>query len=109
MFPGIGLGAILCKASRITDNMIYASGAALPELLTPEEVGMGLLYPQLERIREVSVRVAREVIRAAQRDGVDQKSDDGLKGMSDEELDEWVMGRMYDPYKREGGRGTEGW
>jgi malate dehydrogenase (oxaloacetate-decarboxylating)(NADP+) len=98
VFPGIGLGAILSQATRVTDNMIYASGAALPELLTSEEVGMGLLYPAVNRIRHVSVRVARGVIRAAQQDGVDSATN--LKEMDDETLDQWIIGKMYDPFKQ---------
>jgi malate dehydrogenase (oxaloacetate-decarboxylating)(NADP+) len=76
--------------------MIYASGAALPDMLTPEEVAMGLLYPAIDRIRDVSVRVARGVIRAAQRDGVDRATE--LKAMDDQALDEWIKGKMYDPF-----------
>lgn len=76
--------------------MIYASGAALPEMLNSEEAAMGLLYPSLDRIRDVSVRVARNVIRAAQEDGVDRAAD--LKGMSDEALDDWIRQKMYDPF-----------
>jgi malate dehydrogenase (oxaloacetate-decarboxylating)(NADP+) len=78
--------------------MIYASGAALPELLTTDEVSMGLLYPAVDRIRQVSVRVARGVIRAAQQDGVDRVTD--LKEMDDKALDEWIVGQMYDPFKQ---------
>ena len=96
VFPGIGLGAILSKATRVTDNMIYASGAALPGMLTAEEAGMGLLYPAIDRIRDVSVRVARCVICAAQQDGVDRAT--RLRDMDDAKLDEWILGKMYDPF-----------
>ena len=77
--------------------MIYASGTALPDMLTSEEAAMGLLYPVLDRIRDISVRVARNVIRAAQKDGVDRAAD--LKGIGDEGLDEYIRGKMYDPFK----------
>jgi malate dehydrogenase (oxaloacetate-decarboxylating)(NADP+) len=76
--------------------MIYASGAALPGMLTSEEVGIGLLYSAVDRIRDVSVRVAREVIRAAQEDAVDRTPE--LKGMGNETLDEWIRKKMYDPF-----------
>lgn len=45
VFPGIGLGTILSKAVKVTDEMIYASGAALSQALTAEEIDLGLLYP----------------------------------------------------------------
>jgi malate dehydrogenase (oxaloacetate-decarboxylating)(NADP+) len=100
VFPGIGLGTILSKATRVTDNMIYASGAALPEMLTSEEAGMGLLYPAVDRIRHVSVRVARGVIRTAQQDGVARVSK--LKEMDDDALDKWIIENMYDPFTQQG-------
>lgn len=96
VFPGIGLGSILCKAVRVTDNMIYASGAALSQALTAEEVENGLLYPDITRIREVSIVVTRKVMRAAQQDGVDRET--GLRNMSDVNLDHWIKRRMYDPH-----------
>jgi malate dehydrogenase (oxaloacetate-decarboxylating)(NADP+) len=51
--------------------MITASALALSESLTQEETQEGLLYPRLERIREVSVRVAAGVVVQAQKEGLD--------------------------------------
>ena len=55
VFPGIGLGAILSKSSRVTDNMIYTSAAALAGSLNAEEVQKGLIYPRIERVRDAQV------------------------------------------------------
>ena len=71
VFPGIGLGAILSGATTITPKMITASAVALSEALTPQEIADDLLYPRVERIRQVSANVALGVIRQAQKDGVD--------------------------------------
>ena len=73
VFPGIGLGAILSKSVNVTQNMIYASGAALPNALLESEIADNWLYPNISRIREVSVAVTREVIRTAQKDKVDRE------------------------------------
>ncbi|KAL1952754.1 hypothetical protein VTO42DRAFT_4295 [Malbranchea cinnamomea] len=96
VFPGIGLGTILSKAVEVTDSMIYASGEALSTSLTPEEIGRGLLYPDITRIRDVSVVVARGVIRAAQAANVDRET--AIRGLSDADLDAWIRTRMYDPH-----------
>ncbi|KAF4218048.1 hypothetical protein CNMCM8980_005432 [Aspergillus fumigatiaffinis] len=96
VFPGIGLGTILSKAVKVTDEMIYASGAALSQALTAEEIDLGLLYPDLTRIRQVSIVVARKVIRAAQDAGVDRET--SLRTMNDENLDAWIKAHMYDPH-----------
>ncbi|MCJ1424727.1 hypothetical protein MMC29_002615 [Sticta canariensis] len=95
VFPGIGLGTILSKATEVTQSMIYASATSLSTSLTPSEVSQGLLYPDLTRIRDVSVIVAMGVIRAAQDAGVD--AEPLIKDMEDDELRSWVISKMYDP------------
>ncbi|KIV77309.1 hypothetical protein PV11_09116 [Exophiala sideris] len=100
VFPGIGLGTILCKAVQVTGNMIYASGEALPTMITEEEKELALLYPSITRIRDVSARVALYVIRAAQRDNVDRLHH--LREMDDATLEEWIKDKMYDPHKETG-------
>lgn len=96
VFPGIGLGTILSKAVEVTDSMIYASGEALSKALNAEEIEMGLLYPEVTRIREVSVVVARQVIRAAQEAKVDRET--SIRELSDADLDAWIKARMYNPH-----------
>jgi malate dehydrogenase (oxaloacetate-decarboxylating)(NADP+) len=66
IFPGLGLGAILCKATSVTSGMVEASAFGLADSLTPEERSCDLLYPRITRIREISAVVAAAVIRAAQ-------------------------------------------
>ena len=63
---GLGLGAILCQASAVTDGMVDASSLGLADSLTSDERSHDLLYPRLERIREISAYIAFRVIRKAQ-------------------------------------------
>lgn len=95
VFPGIGLGTILSKATVVTQSMIYASAEALSTALNPMETDQEWLYPEIARIRDVSVIVAMGVIRAAQEAGVDRET--RIKDMNDEELEKWVRSKMYDP------------
>ncbi|KAF1931776.1 NADP-dependent malic enzyme [Didymella exigua CBS 183.55] len=97
VFPGIGLGAILSKATSVTQDMIYASAESLSTSLNEQEVADGWLYPDIRRIREVSVIVTRGVIRAAQQNGVDRAVE--LRNYSDEELDAYIVDSMYNPFK----------
>ncbi len=96
VFPGIGLAAILSKAVNVTQGMIYTSGEALAESLTPEERARNWMYPDVRRIRDVSVVVTRGVIRQAQKDGVDREL--ALRNISDDELEQYIRQRMYDPF-----------
>ncbi|KAK3671814.1 hypothetical protein LTR78_008359 [Recurvomyces mirabilis] len=96
VFPGIGLGAILSKSVSVTQNMIYASAEALSTSLLKQEIKDNWLYPDIRRIRDVSVIVTAGVIRAAQADRVDREL--ALRHLSDEDLEEYIRNRMYDPY-----------
>ncbi|KAK4114432.1 hypothetical protein N656DRAFT_704602 [Canariomyces notabilis] len=100
VFPGIGLGAILAKASRVTDNMIYTSAAALAGSLNADEIHKGLIYPRIERVRDASIIVAREVMKAARRDGVSQLAEEQWlewEEWGDLALDKYIKARIYDP------------
>ncbi|KXX77580.1 NADP-dependent malic enzyme [Madurella mycetomatis] len=100
VFPGIGLGAILSKASRVTDNMIYMSAAALAGSLNAEEIHKGLIYPRIERVRDASIIVAREVMKAARRDGVSQLPEEQWlewEEWGDLALDKYIKARIYNP------------
>jgi malate dehydrogenase (oxaloacetate-decarboxylating)(NADP+) len=104
VFPGIGLGAILSQCVSITQDMIYASAESLSTSLNKQEVADGWLYPDIRRIREVSVVVTRGVIRAAQKNGVDRATE--LRKLDDASLDAYIIERMYDPFN-EGSAGDE--
>jgi malate dehydrogenase (oxaloacetate-decarboxylating)(NADP+) len=100
VFPGIGLGAILSKAIHVSQEMIYASAVALSNATNATEINDGKLYPDMDRIREVSVIVCREVIKQAQAQGLDREI--SIRGMNNANLDEYIRGRMYDPFKETG-------
>ncbi|MDP9143225.1 MAG: NAD-dependent malic enzyme, partial [Actinomycetota bacterium] len=70
IFPGLGLGAILAGARRVTDPMFHAAAAALAGFVDEDTLATGSLFPPLERIREVSARIAEAVIRVAHEEGL---------------------------------------
>ncbi|MBI1379029.1 MAG: oxaloacetate-decarboxylating malate dehydrogenase [Frankiales bacterium] len=69
VFPGLGLGAIVVRARRITDGMLYAAAAAVAGLSEASHPGASLL-PRVSDLREVSAVVATAVARRAIEDGV---------------------------------------
>jgi malate dehydrogenase (oxaloacetate-decarboxylating) len=76
IFPGIGLGALVSKATRITDGMFLAASKAISAYVTPEQEAMGLLLPEMKDIRDVSASVAKAVGMAARDAGLARLIDD---------------------------------
>ncbi|KAJ9136545.1 Malic enzyme [Pleurostoma richardsiae] len=98
VFPGIGLGAVLCRAGRVTDKMLVAAVegvAAMSPALSDETAP---LLPGVDVVRDVSVSVARRVIRAAQEEGVAKLAEQGGGEIpaDDGELEEWIREQMWD-------------
>jgi malate dehydrogenase (oxaloacetate-decarboxylating) len=69
IFPGLGLGALVSRATRITDHMITSAARAVAELTDTAAPGAPLL-PPIDDLRTTSARVALAVALAAVDDGV---------------------------------------
>jgi malate dehydrogenase (oxaloacetate-decarboxylating)(NADP+) len=63
IFPGLGLGTVLCKARRVSDGMFLAAADALAAFVKEEDLAKGAVLPRLESIRAVSASVAMAVMR----------------------------------------------
>lgn len=97
VFPGIGLGSVLCRAERVTDKMLVAAVSGVAELSPALEDETAPLLPGVEVVREVSVRVARKVVMAAVDEGVATERDIPT---DEETLDEWFREQMWTPKYR---------
>lgn len=93
IFPGLGLGATISGAKRVTDRMLYVAAEALAKFVTDEELAAGKVFPQIQKIRDVSKQVAIAVIEEVFRSGEASKLSE--KEMSN--LDAFVTKKMYDP------------
>jgi malate dehydrogenase (oxaloacetate-decarboxylating) len=70
-FPGIGLGAVLSRTRLMTSAMLVAA---------------------VQAVREISVKIARNVIKQAVNDDLAQQKD---IPNNDEDLEEWIREQMW--------------
>ena len=97
IFPGIGLGVIAAKATRITDAMLIMSSEMLAESSPLANTGKGSLLPALTEIETLSKRIAFAVAKKAIEEGVALEiSDDALWAAIDRNY--WLP--KYRNYKR---------
>jgi malate dehydrogenase (oxaloacetate-decarboxylating)(NADP+) len=93
IFPGVGLGAIACGATRISDEMFLAAARTAADEVTAADLEQGSLLPSLSSIRAVSVRFAVAVAEVAWQRGLAARPrpDDPLA---------LVQSHVYDPHYR---------
>jgi malate dehydrogenase (oxaloacetate-decarboxylating)(NADP+) len=90
IFPGVGLGVVSVRSTRITDEMFMAAARTLAEHTSEADLAQGSLYPPLGRVREVSAHIAAAVAEVAYRGGfATLERPDDLVG--------FMRAQMYDP------------
>src|ERR1035441_5354046 len=83
LYPGLVLGAIVSRASRISDGMFAAAASAVSSLVTVRQPGASLL-PHIDDLRSVSLTVAVAVAEAAHVEGLARvKFDDIVQQVQD--------------------------
>jgi malate dehydrogenase (oxaloacetate-decarboxylating)(NADP+) len=90
IFPGVGLGAIACKARHVTDEMFLAAAHALSKQVSEQDLAQGSLYPPLARVRDVSAQIAAAVAEVAYSKGFAARPRPA-------DLLGYVRSHMYDP------------
>jgi malate dehydrogenase (oxaloacetate-decarboxylating) len=75
VFPGLGVGAMVAGADRVTDRMLAAAAHAVARQTDATAIGAPIL-PLIDQLNETSVAVAVAVARAAAHDGVAHRTVD---------------------------------
>jgi malate dehydrogenase (oxaloacetate-decarboxylating)(NADP+) len=90
IFPGVGLGMIACRARTIPDTVFMEAAQALAGAVTESDLELGSIYPQINEIRGVSLKIATAVADYAYKnDLTDQDRPGDLAG--------YIEALMYDP------------
>jgi len=90
IFPGLGLGAIVCEATRITNSMFYAAAKTLAGRVEKKSLLKGKVYPDLDDIREISAHIAVSVAQVAYSQGLAWEKEP-------KDILEFMKSKMYKP------------
>jgi len=91
IFPGVGLGVVSVRSTRVTDEMFMAAARTLAEHTSDDDLAQGSLYPPLKGVRAVSAYIAAAVAEIAYRDGYAMLE-------RPDNLVEFMRAQMYDPH-----------
>jgi malate dehydrogenase (oxaloacetate-decarboxylating)(NADP+) len=90
IFPGVGMGLLVARARRVSDDMFLAAAQALAAQVADDDLQQGRLYPAPTRMREVAAAVAVAVARVAHEQGLANAS-------RPVDLQREVAAAMYEP------------
>ncbi|MGH1284552.1 oxaloacetate-decarboxylating malate dehydrogenase [Bacillus toyonensis] len=94
IFPGLGLGTIVVRASIMTDGMFAAAAEAVASMVDTSQPGAPIL-PEVEELRNISELVAIEVAKVAVAEGVAREN------LSDNDIKIAVKEAMWKPEYRQ--------
>ncbi len=90
IFPGVGLGVVAVRSTRVTDEMFMAAARTLAASVGEDDLAQGSLYPPLNRVRDVSAHIATSVAEVAFRnDFAEIERPDDVLG--------YIRSQMYEP------------
>jgi malate dehydrogenase (oxaloacetate-decarboxylating) len=97
IFPGLALGILVSRATRVTDGMIMAATKALASLSPARADKNAPLLPPIADSRKTSLAVAEAVFLQAVADGIAEPADEAAIGAG---LRAYMWEPVYCPYER---------
>jgi malate dehydrogenase (oxaloacetate-decarboxylating) len=91
VFPGVGLGALVCEAREVTESMFTAAAVSLAAEVHDDDLRAGMLFPSPSQIRRVSSAIAEATIK--------QACEERLAGrvIAPEQIPQAVRDAMWEP------------
>lgn len=70
VFPGVALGVIACGVRHISDDIFLTTAEIIAQQVSDKHLEEGRLYPPLQTIQEVSVKIAVKIVENAYKDNI---------------------------------------
>jgi len=70
IFPGASLGVIAAGIRHIHESVFLFAAEGLAAMVTEEDLAVGRVYPPLQQIKEISLKIAVKVAEEAYKDGM---------------------------------------
>ncbi|XP_073445761.1 NADP-dependent malic enzyme [Dendrobates tinctorius] len=68
VFPGVALGIVTCGVRHISDDIFLTTAEVIAKEVSDKHLKEGRLYPPLQTIQEVSVKIAVKIVENAYKD-----------------------------------------
>ncbi|KAI8150071.1 hypothetical protein BJV82DRAFT_585704 [Fennellomyces sp. T-0311] len=91
-FPGLGLGVVTARASKVTPEMFLETARTIADMASPSQLKEGILFPGVQQLRDVACKVGTRVCEVAYEQGIAR-----AKLREGELLADVVENSMYNP------------
>jgi malic enzyme len=95
IFPGLGMGALLAETATISSGMVRSAAYSVAQNVSEAELAAGMLFPEVSRLREISRKVARAVMRVASEEGIGKPMTEDERSQA---LDDFIWEPVYQEY-----------
>lgn len=90
IFPGVGLAAIAGEVKKITMDMFTTASFALAEHVSEEDLAMGCVFPRISELKEVTLKVATEILERL-------RETDADSSLRDKDIHQELASHMWEP------------
>eukprot|EP00127_Corallochytrium_limacisporum_P000854 Clim_evm6s27 gene=Clim_evmTU6s27 len=103
IFPGVGLAVSACDLTRVNDEMFMIAAKTLAAALTENDLAVERVYPPLDSIRSISLKIATEVGVYGFKNGLAAESEENeylIRQMNKQGVDvirHYIESQMYHP------------
>jgi malate dehydrogenase (oxaloacetate-decarboxylating)(NADP+) len=94
IFPGVGLGVLVCDAKTVPNEMFFTAAKTLASQVSQDDLDKGRIYPSLSEIRRVSLAIAEEVMKIAYRLDI-------ARAPKPDDMKATIESQMYEPNYRD--------
>jgi malic enzyme len=98
IYPGLGLGVTAVRATGVSDEMLYEASKQLSLEVPADDLQQGILFPKIENLRDISLRVACAVAKKAREQGLATEALPPYKNSWDDYIADLVWQPDYQPY-----------
>ncbi|MCC7534930.1 MAG: NAD-dependent malic enzyme [Deltaproteobacteria bacterium] len=90
IFPGVGLGTAIAEAEAVTTEMFHVAAVTLSQLVSPERLASGAIYPHQSELRRASFAIACAIVRYASENNLGRR-------VAAENVEKLVRAAVWDP------------
>ncbi|MEW6060184.1 MAG: NAD-dependent malic enzyme [Actinomycetota bacterium] len=96
VFPGIGLGIMVAETREVSEEVFLIAAEACADMVSPERLEQGALYPHQSELRKVSREIAARIVRHSRDSGAGRAySEPGVEAA----IDAMMWEPEYVPYR----------